>query len=1159
MSEEKVNEALAQLTIQNHGSVQTQGLEGERNLSRTIGNEYQIMATNDMPSLTKLTKEGIMAYEVSVLKMIGAGKRAQINRESCSRELAEFITIMWEREHNGDEDGWRSPNLTEEDFISFLKRNFIRNGIGLSQDLPLRRFSEELAKSKINITLNNYHQVCEKLAVLRSEWKKLPKEDISKEWEKEQVNLAMKVISYRNNPRATELFYMKMFAGLPKPQQFIDFTRKVIDFHADLTTWYQTLSDLNDGGLENWGEASLSSSTSSKKRSSESKEAGKQKKSRIIEIGSKEACWSCGRIHEGKACKLKDAAWANQEPDKWWSISSKGKEWKERGYDVCPFNENAHQSQAQPTLKKAGGEGEIYSLISPNDNFLVSVIIQESKERNIESKMLLDTGAKKNFISQNLVRKFENPVVRSASLRISTAFSNLIRYSNQEISLLVRFKNEFGEQKEFQSDFYIIESDIEIIVGRETIKQENLMSHFPTQIYSEDVVRATWLRFRSVSSLARPNLGVGDQKENLLALLDDESEEDIQKSTLMTIPNLEMKSAFEREDIQEIEDKYLQAIPPESLQMEEMTGELPIDYNGPESLQIKLKELVHQFRDRFRLTISEEPARVEPFSLRVNKELWERTENQSPPRKMTAVREVECRKQIGMLLEKGIIRESRSAYYSHVLMVPKANGKWRMCIDFKNLNLATDKEGWPIPNIQSMVERIGEKRPKFFIVLDLTSGYFQIPIEEESSEYTAFITPWGLYQWRRLPMGLKGAPAFFQRTLMTKVLSGIVSVFAELYLDDLNIFANTEEELIENFRKVLMRFREFNIYINPEKCKMGVSEVKYVGLTISSEGIHFARERLEDILKWPKPETMKKLKSFLGLANYFRRHVNRHSIIVQPLNRMLIAYDKSRRLNWTPEAENAFEEIKHAIYNCPRLSFVDDHSPIHLYTDASDGGIGAHLIQIVDDVERHIAFMSKAFREERMKNWDVSQKEGYAIYAALNEWDYLLRDRKFTLHTDHVNLTRLKDNYQRDKKVQRWLRCFQSYDFDMVTIKGEDNNIADAFSRLCIMNDVEEENANVNEDNMELAEEEEQINSIPRVRFRTIKKFHNELVGHHGYDRTMSMLKDNDYHWQNMGKHVKLFLARCPSCQKNNQRHSVAVCRPFTLSSSNPMQKYMWI
>ena len=216
--------------------------------------------------------------------------------------------------------------------------------------------------------------------------------------------------------------------------------------------------------------------------------------------------------------------------------------------------------------------------------------------------------------------------------------------------------------------------------------------------------------------------------------------------------------------------------------------------------------------------------------------------------------------------------------------------------------------------------------------------------------------------------------------------------------------------------------------------------------------------------------------------------------------------------------------------NCPKLFFIDDTSPVHLYTDASDYGIGAHLIQIVDGEERSIAFISQAF-DERMQNWDVPQKEGYAIYYALDKWDYLLRDRTFTVHTDHVNLIKLKTDYQKDKKVQRWLRCFQGYDYRIVPIKGQDNIIADAFSRLCVIEETAEEELSI----------ETAVQNIPWISRRKhgiLRQHHNEIVGHMGVERTLSLLIENGHEWPNIREDVKNFIKNCPCCQKNDQKRS---------------------
>lgn len=161
-----------------------------------------------------------------------------------------------------------------------------------------------------------------------------------------------------------------------------------------------------------------------------------------------------------------------------------------------------------------------------------------------------------------------------------------------------------------------------------------------------------------------------------------------------------------------------------------------------------------------------------------------------------------------------------------------------------------------------------------------------------------------------------------------------------------------------------------------------------------------------------------------------------------------------------------------------------------------------------------------------MQNWDVPQKEGYAIYYALDKWDYLLRDRTFTLHTDHVNLTKLKIDYQKDKKVQRWLRCFQGYDYRIIPIRGQDNIIANAFSRLCVVEEA------IDEDSPTFEKELEDKPWISRRKHGIIRSFHNEVIGHMGVDRTLNLLIDNGHSWPDIRKYVENFIKHCPCCQK---------------------------
>ena len=188
------------------------------------------------------------------------------------------------------------------------------------------------------------------------------------------------------------------------------------------------------------------------------------------------------------------------------------------------------------------------------------------------------------------------------------------------------------------------------------------------------------------------------------------------------------------------------------------------------------------------------------------------------------------------------------------------------------------------------------------------------------------------------------------------------------------------------------------------------------------------------------------------MCGWFRDQVKEYAHIARPLEHLTRNYVRGNLLKWTEEAKKAFDDLKREVNTCPKLFWMDDTSPIFLDTDASLYGYGAYLYQVIECKECPTGFISKSF-DARELNWDVPQKEGYAIFYALNKWDYLLRYRRFTLRTDHDNLTRLKREHGDRNKVQRWFKCFQSFDYTIQHLKGAHNLIADAFSRLCAIND----------------------------------------------------------------------------------------------------------
>ena len=296
-------------------------------------------------------------------------------------------------------------------------------------------------------------------------------------------------------------------------------------------------------------------------------------------------------------------------------------------------------------------------------------------------------------------------------------------------------------------------------------------------------------------------------------------------------------------------------------------------------------------------------------------------------------------------------------------------------------------------------------------------------------------------------MGLKGAPSYFQRILATIVLVSLIHVILELYIDDIIVHGKTEQKFLQRLEKTLRRLLQYGITANPVKCKFGLSEVDYVGHVIDPTGLTFSLDKRDKVLNFPLPQNMKHLRSYIGLCNYFRDHVDHHSEIMLPLQDMLIQYEKSKKLEWTPEAIAAFERSKNAIADCAKLYFLRDdirNNPVFLMTDASDYGLGAYLYQVVDGKETPIQFISKTFDETQLK-WSTNEKEAYAIIYAIRKLEPLLRDIYFTLKTDHKNLVYICDHAS--AKVGRWKMELQEYNFDVEHVPGVENIVADSCSR----------------------------------------------------------------------------------------------------------------
>ena len=382
---------------------------------------------------------------------------------------------------------------------------------------------------------------------------------------------------------------------------------------------------------------------------------------------------------------------------------------------------------------------------------------------------------------------------------------------------------------------------------------------------------------------------------------------------------------------------------------------------------------------------------------------------------------VQVKEHIRDLLKKGIIKESSSPYASPVVVVKKKDGSLRLCVDYRRLNEKTKKDAYPLPRIEESLDAL--RGSKYFSTLDLASGYHQVAMDDKHQEKTAFITPFGLFEYTRMPFGLCNAPATFQRLMQTS-MNDLVFQILLVYLDDILVYASSFEEHLHRLEIVLSRLREIGLKLNPEKCSFFKQNVKYLGHTVSAHGIATDDDKVSSVKNWPVPSTLKELRAFLGFASYYRRFVKDFAKIAGPLHHLVGALAqgakhcgvaKGRRVrirdHWTLECDTAFAELKASLTSAPVLGYADYNLPFVLETDACHRGLGAVLSQVQDGKKRVIAFASRTLRpsERNMRNYSSMKLELLALkWAITDKFRGYLLGSSFTCFTDNNPLSHLQ-------------------------------------------------------------------------------------------------------------------------------------------------------
>ena len=283
-----------------------------------------------------------------------------------------------------------------------------------------------------------------------------------------------------------------------------------------------------------------------------------------------------------------------------------------------------------------------------------------------------------------------------------------------------------------------------------------------------------------------------------------------------------------------------------------------------------------------------------------------------PCYRLTQAEKAKVERQVTELLRKGYIEPSQSPWGAPVLFVPKKDGGLRICIDYRALNKLTVKNRYPLPRIEDLLEQL--QGAKVFSGLDLASGYWQIRINDEDVPKTAFRTHMGHYQWRVLSFGLTNCPSTFQQ-VMNDVFRDYLNKFVIIYLDDILIYSRSAAEHEHHLRLVLQRLREHQLYCRPHKCHFNQSEIEYLGHIMGTAGVKVDPRKVQAVQEWPVPQDVHQLRSFLGMANYFRRFIQAYSALTRPLTDLL-KKQASVAKDWSPKAQAAFDGVKFALTHC---------------------------------------------------------------------------------------------------------------------------------------------------------------------------------------------------------------------------------------------------
>jgi len=554
-----------------------------------------------------------------------------------------------------------------------------------------------------------------------------------------------------------------------------------------------------------------------------------------------------------------------------------------------------------------------------------------------------------------------------------------------------------------------------------------------------------------------------------------------------------------------------------------------------------------------------------------------------PPYKSAWKEREYIQKYVESMKKQGVIEESQSPWSSPVVLVKKPDGSWRFCADYRKLNSVTEDDVYPLPVIEDALQRL--EGSTLFSLMDLQSGYHQLEMAKEDRPKTAFITADGLYQYKVMPFGLKGAPSRFQRT-MDLVLAGLRWTSCLVYVDDIVVWSTTLEDHLKRLDQVLTCLRKAGLKLKLKKCNFLEEELKILGHIVSRKGVAVNPEKIKAVSEFPEPKEgdsraakVKLIQSFVGLCSYYRRHILDFAKIARPLTELT---KKESVFIWEEEQRKSFAELKKALCNAALLTFPQRGLPMEIYPDACGYGLGATLAQKINGDEKPLCFASRLVSKTEA-NYSITELECLALVWALKKFRSYIWGCKILVYTDHQALCWLMTKKDLAGRLARWKLSVQEHDITIIYRSGKLHINGDSLSRYPVdePDNEEEEDACLAVATLSVQDNDQELNQIRKVqreqnhwkkiinelecgrpyknyilrngllymrsegkykilerlcvpknlRDRICKAYHDDLIsGHMGMTRTRLRIGSR-YFWPKMMEDINKYVQACVSCQ----------------------------